>query len=151
VFTNKTLSIYTDGACSGNPGKGGWAFVIINDKEGVVHQNSDKSDYTTNNIMEMTAVVEGLKYIIKNFNKEDNIIKIYTDSTYVKNGITSWIKNWKLNNWKTASRKDVKNKEIWIEIDNLSKQIKNIEWLWVKAHNGNKFNELVDSLARSKC
>lgn len=130
--------IYTDGSCLGNPGSGGWAVV------GAGIKISGGQDNTTNNIMEMTAVVEALRQCLARDILE---IRLFTDSTYVKNGITSWIKNWRRNGWRTAAGTPVKNKELWIEIDTLSQQMKCVEWRWVKAHNGHPQNEEVDRLA----
>ena len=134
--------IYTDGACSGNPGKGGWAAIILDEKG----QSSISGSYnkTTNNRMELMASIMALKKI----NNKSEII-IYTDSRYVKDGITLWIKKWKLNNWKSANKKPVKNKDLWVKLDNLC-QKHDVNWIWVKAHAGNKFNNLVDELAVSK-
>ena len=134
--------IYTDGACSGNPGKGGWAAIILGEKG----QSSISGSYnkTTNNRMELTASIMALKKIN---NKSE--ITIYTDSKYVKDGITVWIKKWKLNNWKSSNKKPVKNRDLWVKLDNLC-QKHNVNWKWVKAHAGNKFNNLVDELAVSK-
>ena len=134
--------IYTDGACSGNPGKGGWAAIILDEKG----QSSISGSYnkTTNNRMELMASIMALKKI----NNKSEII-IYTDSRYVKDGITLWIKNRKLNNWKSANKKPVKNKDLWVKLDNLC-QKHDVNWIWVKAHAGNKFNNLVDELAVSK-
>jgi ribonuclease HI len=132
--------IYTDGACSGNPGPGGWGAIIIDEKEKqIILSGKEKS--TTNNRMELTAPIMALKKI-----KKSSEIIIYTDSTYLKNGITVWIKNWKKNGWKSASRKPVKNKDLWLVLNKLSER-KSIYWKWVKAHAGNKFNELADKLA----
>tara|TARA_B100000676_G_C17924657_1_gene757429 strand:+ start:597 stop:1022 length:426 start_codon:yes stop_codon:yes gene_type:complete len=133
------LKIYTDGACSGNPGKGGWAAIILDD-----HNQSNLSgrvNNTTNNRMELIAPIMALKKIEKN-----SEITIFTDSKYVKDGITEWIKKWKLNNWKNSNRKPVKNKDLWIKLDQLSKKHK-VTWKWVKAHADNKYNNLVDKLA----
>jgi ribonuclease HI len=130
--------IYTDGSCLGNPGPGGWGVV------GPGLRISGGQDNTTNNAMEMTAVVKALQQCLTRDILE---IRLFTDSTYVKNGITSWIKNWKRNGWRTAAGTPVKNKELWIEIDTLSQKMKSVEWRWVKAHNGDPQNELVDSLA----
>ena len=134
------FEIYTDGSCLGNPGPGGW---------GVISQDfklTGGSRETTNNIMEMTAIVRGLQKVIE---IGINEVRIFTDSNYTKNGITSWIKNWKRNGWRTASGSAVKNKELWKTLDTLVQSIKIVEWRWVKAHNGNVQNELVDKLARS--
>ena len=135
------ITIYTDGACSGNPGRGGWGVVILQDnKEGVFLNGGDNK--TTNNKMELTAAIEALKYLE---NKKD--ITLITDSKYVKEGIQSWIQNWKKNGWKTSSKKPVKNKELWIELDELISR-HNITWEWVKGHTGNEYNEKADYLAR---
>ena len=134
------LKIYTDGACSGNPGKGGWAAIILdNDSNQSSISGSEKN--TTNNRMELMAPIMALKKI-----KKRSEITIFTDSIYVKNGITEWIKKWKLNNWKNSSKKPVKNKDLWIKLDN-SFQKHKITWKWVKAHSDNKLNNLVDELA----
>ena len=133
--------IYTDGSCLGNPGPGGWAVA------GAGINMSGGQDGTTNNVMEMTAVVKALQQCLARDILE---ITLFPDSTYVKNGITSWIKNWKRNGWRTAAGAPVQNKDLWIEIDALSQQMKCIEWRWVKAHNGHPQNELVDRLAREE-
>ena len=135
------ILIYTDGACSGNPGIGGWGVVILVPREKPVHLNGGSSN-TTNNQMELTAAIEGLQYF-----KESKQILIITDSKYVINGIESWIKNWKKNGWKTASKKPVKNKDLWEKLDKeITKHA--IEWQWVKGHAGNDNNEKADYLAR---
>ena len=133
------IKVYTDGACKGNPGPGGWGVAIISIKK--TEYLKGFSPKTTNNIMELTAVIEALKKI-----NLKTTIKIYTDSKYVKLGITEWILNWKTNGWKTSSKKDVKNKSLWIELDKLVNK-NEIIWEWVKGHSGNKFNEKVDELA----
>lgn len=134
-------NIYTDGSCLGNPGPGGWAVL------GPDFKLSGGQDNTTNNIMEMTAVVMALEECIK---RETVSVTIFTDSNYVKNGITSWIKKWKLNGWKTSTGTAVKNKDLWVKIDQLSQQISSVEWKWVRAHNGQPQNELVDNMARQE-
>ena len=134
------IKIYTDGACSGNPGIGGWGVVILVNKDEIFLNGGDNN--TTNNKMELTAAIEALKH----FEKREEITLI-TDSKYVKDGIQSWIKNWKTNNWKTTSKKPVKNKELWIELDDLITK-HNVNWEWVKGHGGNKYNEKADYLAR---
>ncbi len=132
------IEIYTDGACSGNPGPGGWGVLIMD--------NGDERELfggeaeTTNNRMEMQAVIEALK-------ATTGPIILYTDSQYVKNGVTSWIHGWKRNGWKTASRKPVKNKDLWVEIDALAAD-REIDWRWVKGHAGHDGNERADALAR---
>ena len=135
------ITIYTDGACSGNPGIGGWGVVILIPGDNPVYLNGG-SNNTTNNQMELTATIESLKYF-----KESKQILIFTDSKYVMNGIETWIKNWKINGWKTASKKPVKNKDLWEKLD--KEIIKHtIEWKWVKGHAGNENNEKADFLAR---
>ena len=133
------ITIYTDGACSGNPGKGGWGAVLIyGDKQ---KHLSGSAILTTNNKMELTAAIEALKAV-----KESNDIELHTDSQYVKNGINLWIINWKKNGWKTANKKEVANKDLWIELDKYVKS-HNVTWFWVKGHSGNHFNEIADNLA----
>ena len=135
----KNVKIYTDGACKGNPGKGGWGAVLqYGETEKVI---SGFQANTTNNIMELTAAVEALKVL-----KEPCNIVLTTDSTYVKNGISTWIFNWKKNGWKTASRKPVKNKLLWQELDAIC-QNHSIQWEWVKGHSGHPENERCDELA----
>ena len=134
------INIYTDGSCMGNPGSGGWAAIILNgDKKNII---SGRKKNTTNNQMELMAAIKALAF----FSKKQKI-RIYTDSNYVKEGITNWIKNWEKNNWKTASKKRVKNIELWIKLKTLS-NFHNIEWKWVKSHSENPMNNMVDKLAR---
>ena len=137
--SNKIINIYTDGACKGNPGPGGWGALL--EYEGYTKEIKGFSPLTTNNIMELTAVIEALKII-----KYRSKIIIMTDSKYVKNGISDWINNWKAKGWKTANKKPVKNKELWQELDNLSSNHE-IEWKWVKGHAGHPGNEKADQLA----
>ena len=135
----KNVKIYTDGACKGNPGEGGWGAVL---QYGTTEKEiSGYNPKTTNNIMELTAAVEALKLL-----KEPCTVVLTTDSTYVKNGISNWIFNWKKNGWKTASKKPVKNKSLWQELDNLC-QNHTIKWEWVKGHSGHSQNERCDELA----
>ena len=134
------ITIYTDGSCLTNPGNGGWAAIIKDDKE--IRKISGNEKNTTNNRMELLAPINALKYM-----KPGVEIKIYTDSQYVKNGITEWINTWLANNWKTSKKEDVKNKDLWIELYNLNKSL-NVQWNWVKAHDGNPMNEEVDLLAK---
>ena len=135
------ITIYTDGACSGNPGIGGWGAVILDNNKEDIFLNGG-NDNTTNNQMELTAAIEALKYF-----EDRQTITLITDSKYVKDGIQSWIQNWKKNGWKTAAKKPVKNKELWIELDELI-TTHNITWEWVKGHAGNIHNEKADYLAR---
>ena len=135
------IKIYTDGACSGNPGRGGWAAIIINDEK--IEKISGSHNNTTNNRMELTAVISALKFVT------DQNLEIYTDSKYTKDGIEKWISNWKKNGWKTSNKQDVKNKDLWNELDHLN-QKKNVKWNWVKGHSENKYNNMADELARSE-
>tara|TARA_Y100001960_G_scaffold110257_1_gene118154 strand:- start:222 stop:650 length:429 start_codon:yes stop_codon:yes gene_type:complete len=135
------ITIYTDGACSGNPGIGGWGIVILELKKEPIFLNGG-DDNTTNNQMELTAAIKALKYF-----EEREKITLFTDSQYVKNGIESWINNWKKNGWKTTSKKPVKNKELWVELDFLIAK-HSVIWKWVKGHAGNLYNEKADLLAR---
>ena len=133
------IYIYTDGACSGNPGPGGWGAVLL-------HQNNLKEisggeKETTNNRMELTATIEAIASV-----KRDCPIELYTDSKYVMDGISSWIKNWKKNGWRTANKKPVKNADLWQELDAVQEK-HNINWHWVKGHSGHKYNDMADQLA----
>lgn len=133
------IYIYTDGACKGNPGPGGWgALLKYNEHEKEINGFSLE---TTNNIMELTAVIEALSII-----KKKSEITIITDSNYVKDGITKWIDNWKKKGWKTANKKPVKNKNLWEKLDKLTNN-HNITWKWVRGHTGNPGNEKADALA----
>ena len=133
------IKIYTDGACSGNPGKGGWgALIQENDNE---KKLSGSELNTTNNRMELTAVIKALEYY-----DEAKEIEVFTDSKYVMQGITEWIKNWKTNHWKTSQKKDVKNKDLWVLLDSVSAK-HDIKWSWVKGHAGDYGNEIADKLA----
>jgi ribonuclease HI len=133
--------LYTDGACQGNPGPGGWAAILIwNEKEKVV---SGFSENTTNNKMEMTAIIEGMKVLKKSCN-----VKIITDSQYVMHGFTkNWISTWQKNNWKTSKKEPVKNQDLWMELYRLTKT-HNTSWEWVKGHSGNAYNERCDAYAK---
>jgi ribonuclease HI len=136
---NQVVTLYTDGGCRGNPGPGGWGAVLIwGDK--IKKLYGHELD-TTNNRMELLAAIEGLKAL-----KRKMDVKLYTDSQYVKQGITSWIANWKKNGWKTANRKPVKNQDLWIMLDEMINQ-HNVSWHWVKGHAGDPMNELADQLA----
>ncbi len=138
------IEIYTDGACSGNPGPGGWGFVIIDGEN--TKSFSGSEDSTTNNRMELTAAIKAIESVDIN----ESII-LHTDSTYVQKGITEWIINWKKNNWISSTKKPVANKDLWMKLDeyNLSRDIK---WIWVKAHqscdsNDSIYNNMADKLA----
>ena len=134
------IKIYTDGSCIGNPGQGGWAAIILDDGKKIEIKGSKKD--TTNNQMELLAPIKALKEIPKG-----SKVEIFTDSKYVKSGITEWIHNWKKNGWKTANKKEVSNKELWTELDLLNNEFE-IRWNWVKAHSTDKLNNEVDLLAR---
>ena len=135
--------IYTDGACSGNPGPGGWAAVILDGKEERILSGHEEN--TTNNRMELLAAINGLDAI----DLKDSVL-VYTDSKYVMDGITGWIKGWKRNNWRTSANKPVKNIDLWQSLDKITLN-RDIEWRWVKGHSGNKYNDLVDSVAVAAC
>ncbi len=135
-----SLAIYVDGACSGNPGPGGWGVVFSAESQEITHAGSDSA--TTNNRMELQAAIEALKLL-----PESRLATLYTDSQYVKNGITSWIEGWKKRGWLNSEKKPVKNQDLWQELDTL-KQMRKIEWQWVKGHDGHPLNEKADTLAR---
>ena len=139
---NRQYIIYTDGSCIKNPGPGGWAAIILynNLKKTIVGSEIQ----TTNNRMELIAVIEAIKKT-----QDASSIKLFTDSKYVKDGITLWINKWKTNEWKTSNKKIVKNSDLWKELDFRCKKL-NIEWKWVKAHSGQPLNEEVDGLAREQ-
>lgn len=137
----KHVEIYTDGACSGNPGPGGWGVLMR--YNGHEKEMCGGEDETTNNRMEMMAVIEALKALKKRSN-----VKLYTDSKYVMQGITEWMDGWKAKGWKTASKKPVKNKDLWLVLDEGVQQ-HNVEFIWVKGHAGHPENERADELARS--
>tara|TARA_X000000368_G_scaffold361504_1_gene305749 strand:+ start:4501 stop:4956 length:456 start_codon:yes stop_codon:yes gene_type:complete len=139
---------YTDGACSGNPGIGGWGVVLLaeNDRGAVVNRRelAGSSLNTTNNQMELRAAIEALNAL-----KKKTKITLITDSVYVQKGISEWLPNWKKNNWKTASKKLVKNKELWQELEVLA-SVHIVTWKWVKGHAGNLENERADELATAE-
>ena len=141
------IKIYTDGACVGNPGPGGWAAIIIQESNKIEIFGGEK--LTTNNRMELTAAIKALEYCLEKETKQLSLkeVKIYTDSNYLKDGITVWIKNWEKNNWKTADKKNVKNVDLWKKLKELTK-ITQIEWYWIKGHSQNPMNELADKLAK---
>ena len=141
------IKIYTDGACIGNPGPGGWAAIIlIEDKKKEIFGGEK---LTTNNRMELTAAIKALEYCENQEEKQLSLkqIKIYTDSTYVKEGITLWINNWEKNNWKTADKKNVKNVDLWKKLKELN-QSNSIECNWIKGHSKDPMNDLADKLAK---
>ncbi len=135
-----SIKVYTDGACKGNPGPGGWGVYIIHGSDEI--ELFDGNPNTTNNQMELQAAIEALKYL----KEENQPIDLYTDSNYLRQGIIEWIFNWKMNNWRTASKKPVANKDLWIEISELS-SVMAVNWHWVKGHDGDPGNERADYLA----
>ena len=141
------IKIYTDGACVGNPGPGGWAAIILLENEKRELFGGEK--LTTNNRMELTAAIKGLEYCDSLEEKQLSLkeIKIYTDSLYLKDGITNWISNWEKNNWKTSDKKNVKNVDLWKKLKELVKS-KQIEWRWIKGHSNDPLNDLADKLAK---
>ena len=141
----KNIKIYTDGSSLGNPGKGGWGMVSIDDDK-IIHEFGGFDKNTTNNRMELKAVIESLKYVIKHHEK--NNVTIFADSNYVLMGITSWIFNWEKNGWKTANKKEVMNQELWKELINLIRNCKvKIKWEKVKGHSGHVHNDRADEIA----
>jgi len=132
------IEIYTDGACAGNPGPGGWGALIIED--GAQREISGGEPDTTNNRMEMVAAIEALK-------ATTGAVRIYTDSQYLKNGLLEWMPRWKRNGWKTSDGKPVKNRDLWDLLNQLTEG-RRVEWRWVRGHNGHAGNERADALAR---
>jgi len=141
------IKIYTDGACVGNPGPGGWAAVVLLENEKKELFGGEK--LTTNNRMELIAAIKGLEFCFKDDKKQPSLkhVKIFTDSTYVKEGITVWINTWEKNNWKTADKKNVKNIDLWKRLKELVKS-NQVEWNWVKGHSEDPMNDLADKLAK---
>jgi ribonuclease HI len=140
------MTIYTDGGCHGNPGPGAWAFVVQDELSGSMTEFSGGEKLTTNNKMELTAVIKALQYLLQKspLAKE---ITLVTDSQYVKNGETVWIKNWKKNGWRTANKQPVKNADLWTVLDELAGHFK-INWRWTKGHAGDLLNERCDALVQ---
>jgi len=137
---NPTVEIFTDGACSGNPGPGGWGALL---RYGTVEKElSGGEPLTTNNRMELMGAISALEAL-----KRPSQVRLHTDSTYVKDGITKWLKGWKAKNWLTADKKPVKNKELWQRLE-AAALLHKIDWLWVKGHSGHPENDRVDQLAR---
>ena len=141
------VKIYTDGACIGNPGPGGWAAIILSENDKKELFGGEK--LTTNNRMELTAAIKALEYCYNQNEKQLSLrqIKIYTDSTYVKEGITVWINSWIKNNWKTSDKKNVKNIDLWKKLKELT-ETNQVEWNWIKGHSEDPMNELADKLAK---
>ncbi len=140
MTTSMTVDIYTDGACSGNPGPGGWgALMLCNGEE---KELSGGEAETTNNRMEMLAAIQAFQAL-----KKPTKVRLHTDSTYLKDGITKWIAKWKRNGWRTAAKKPVRNADLWQLLEEVMKP-HNVEWRWVKGHSGHPENERADALAR---
>jgi ribonuclease HI len=142
------MRLYTDGGCHGNPGPGAWAWVLIeltHNEERLIKEDSGSEAATTNNRMELEAVIQGLEYCRS---QEGAALEVITDSQYVKNGITSWIHNWKAKGWKTAGKQPVKNRELWEELDRLNTELQP-QWFWVRGHAGNRWNERCDALTQA--
>ncbi len=137
---DKPVIIYTDGACSGNPGPGGWGYYLH--YKGAEKTMSGGAGDTTNNRMELTAAIEALNALTRPCH-----VTLHTDSSYVKNGIQKWMDNWKARGWRTASKKPVKNEDLWRALDEASNRHTDIKWVWVKGHSGNPGNEKADELA----
>ena len=147
IFLIMEIKIYIDGACVGNPGPGGWAAIVLLENEKKELFGGEK--LTTNNRMELTAAIRALEYFAKQEEKQPSLklVRIFTDSTYVKEGITVWINSWEKNNWKTADKKNVKNVDLWKQLKELAKS-NQIEWNWVKGHSDDPMNDLADKLAK---
>tara|TARA_B100001113_G_scaffold12352_1_gene9629 strand:- start:7849 stop:8286 length:438 start_codon:yes stop_codon:yes gene_type:complete len=140
------IKVYTDGACSGNPGPGGWGFIVIENND--IKKFSGRELSTTNNRMELTAAIKAIEHV-----GQDKAMLLCTDSTYVKKGITEWIMGWKKNNWRTSSKKPVLNKDLWLKLDEYNIAC-NVTWTWVKAHqtdgsDDSLYNNMADELATS--
>lgn len=141
------LVVYTDGGCHGNPGPGGWGAVIIDGND--VRELSGGEKATTNNRMELTAAISVLETISKEEKWAGKTVRVFIDSQYVKNGITSWIAGWKRNGWKTAAKKPVLNRDLWERLDSLASSL-TVQWVWVKGHAGVKYNEICDQLCQKE-
>ncbi|WP_461246794.1 ribonuclease HI [Treponema sp. R6D11] len=148
-MTEASLKIYTDGGCSGNPGPGGWAYVMVQQTfQGwqIIAKNKGGEKGTTNNRMELTAVIMALR-ALKTMDNVPRQAAVLTDSQYVQKGITEWIRNWKRNEWRTADKKPVKNQDLWMELDSLNNEFP-LKWEWVKGHAGNEYNEMCDAMTQ---
>ena len=146
------LIIYSDGGCSGNPGPGGWGFVIVDDQStGAAFETirSGGEKLTTNNRMELTAVIEALRLVSSTPAWANRPVAVYTDSQYVQKGISQWISAWKRNGWRTASKEPVKNKDLWVPLDEIAGKILP-RWVWVKGHAGIHYNEVCDQLTQQE-
>jgi ribonuclease HI len=140
--------LFTDGGCSGNPGPGGWAYLIVSESRGVIEEKWGAEQLTTNNRMELSAAVAALEAVLADTALSKGQITVYTDSQYVQKGITTWIQGWKRNGWKTSGKEPVKNQDLWQKLDRLANTL-HVEWRWVKGHAGNEYNERVDRLTQN--
>jgi ribonuclease HI len=151
--SENVLIVYTDGGCSGNPGPGGWGAVIVHGSakvgSGAETILSGGEKMTTNNRMELTAVIEALRAVIASAEWSALPVSVYTDSQYVQKGISQWISGWKRNGWRTASKEPVKNQDLWIILDELAAKTKP-RWIWVKGHAGVHYNEVCDRLTQEE-
>ena len=139
-MANNEINVYTDGGCSGNPGRGAWAYVALQPvEERIIHQGSGRVAMTTNNRMELCAVIEALRWVQAQDSHQP--VALFTDSQYVKRGINEWIHTWQSKNWKTSAKKPVKNRDLWEQVLQLQKHL-TIEWHWVAGHAGHYYNEL---------
>ena len=135
------IELFTDGACSGNPGPGGWAYLLRHPASGSQREDSGGEPDTTNNRMELMAAIQALTTL-----NQPCQVELHTDSQYVKNGISEWIKGWKARGWKTADKKPVKNDDLWKQLDD-ARLRHTVDWRWIKGHAGHEFNERADQLA----
>jgi ribonuclease HI len=148
-MTDVSFKIYTDGGCSGNPGPGGWAYVMVQQTfqgDQIVLKNKGSEKDTTNNRMELTAVIKAL-CAFRTLINVPRQAAVFTDSQYVQKGITEWIRTWKRNAWRTSDKKPVKNQDLWKELDSLAGEF-SLQWEWVKGHDGNKYNEMCDAMTQ---
>ena len=147
------MNVYTDGSCLGNPGRGGWGFIAVSDDGEELFRDGAFGGYTTNNIMELTAMLKALRWISSQVGDSvqgSDVVTVYTDSNYVRQGICSWMKKWKKNGFKSASGGDVKNRGLWESIDDVLTRLGDrVRVEWVRAHCGNEWNEAVDVYARA--
>jgi len=142
-----SLKIYTDGGCSGNPGPGGWAFIITGeDGASIIAQKYGGEEITTNNRMELTAVISALEFIGQS-GAAPGQITVYTDSQYVQKGMKEWIAKWKTDKWRTSAKTPVKNSDLWLRLDSLASGF-SIEWVWIEGHAGNALNEAADQMTQ---
>ena len=145
-MSQKTVCVYTDGACSRNPGYGAWSFIVLVGNK-VYSSRSGSEERTTNNRMELTAVIEALSFVLEDKEINSSRIHVYTDSQYVQRGATEWISLWKERRWRNSDRVAVKNKDLWERLDELNREL-SVEWFWVRGHAGNDYNEMCDAMSK---